>query len=412
MTSLEIHALEKERIWDHCWLYVGHEAELQKPGDFRRRLVGGRPIIFIHGHDGQIRALFNTCTHRGATICRTDEGNARLFQCFYHAWTFDTKGELVQVPDEEGYACLDKSERALQAPAQFDNYRGFYFLNYDPDAPDLLTYLDGATEFLDLVVDQSGEGLQILKGSNIYGTNANWKLLVENSTDGYHAIPTHSTYFDYLASYGDGPPPLEEGAGRTYDLGNGHSALEGPTPQGRPVAQWHPMFGGEEAKAKIDAKRQEVIDRVGEERGFRICNRARNIIIFPNFAIVDGSSLTFRTWNPVSPGQIHVNAWCAGPKGETPEQIRWRVDSYITFLGPGGFGTPDDVEVLESCQEGFRAVEEVEWSDVSRGMHRQATAFDELQMRTFWRAWAARIEGRPTGRVTGIETELAATASA
>ena len=57
MTSQEIFELERAQIFDKCWLYVGHESEVSKPGDFKRRNVGGRPIIFIHGIDGEIRAL-------------------------------------------------------------------------------------------------------------------------------------------------------------------------------------------------------------------------------------------------------------------------------------------------------------------------------------------------------------------
>ena len=69
---------------------MGHESGIPKPGDYKRRSVGGKPIIFIRGADGQVRAFFDGLTHRGATICRQDTGNARIFQCFYHAWTFDT----------------------------------------------------------------------------------------------------------------------------------------------------------------------------------------------------------------------------------------------------------------------------------------------------------------------------------
>jgi p-cumate 2,3-dioxygenase alpha subunit len=81
----------------------------------------------------------------------------------------------------------------------------------------------------------------------------------------------------------------------------------------------------------------------------------------------------------------------------------------VTFLGPGGFASPDDVEALESCQEGFRTWREQEWSDISRGMARTPSMFDELQMRTFWRTWVARLEGTELPeRVTEIETQLAA----
>jgi p-cumate 2,3-dioxygenase alpha subunit len=409
MTSQEVFELERERIFDRCWLYVGHESEIAKPGDFRRRSVGGRPIIFIHGADGKIRALFNACTHRGATICRQDSGNSRIFQCFYHAWTYDTTGALVQVPDEAGYSeCFDRADRALRAPARFESYRGFYFLSYNPDIEPLDDYLADAKEYLDLVVDQSPDGMQILRGTNLYATKANWKLLVENSGDGYHGVPVHSTYFDYIASYGEGGDPIPEGV-KDYgrDLGNGHAVIEWPTPYGRPVAHWHPLFG-DESKAEIAAKEKEVISRVGEERGFRMCHMGRNLLIFPNLAIVDGTGVTVRTFEPKAPDLMEISAWSLGPKGESPEQIARRVDSYVTFLGPAGFATPDDVEALESCQEGFKTWREQEWSDISRGMTRSPSMFDELQMRTFWRAWQARMDGREPGQVTEIETERAA----
>ena len=70
-----------------------------------------------------------------------------------------------------------------------------------------------------------------------------------------------------------------------------------------------------------------------------------------------------------------------------------RLDSFLTFLGPGGFATPDDVEALESCQAGYRATG-VEWSDLSRGMLKlEPGTSDELQMRGFWRQWHADMQG-------------------
>jgi p-cumate 2,3-dioxygenase alpha subunit len=67
-----------------------------------------------------------------------------------------------------------------------------------------------------------------------------------------------------------------------------------------------------------------------------------------------------------------------------------RLDSFLTFLGPGGFATPDDMEALESCQTGYLA-DGVEWSDLSRGMLREPRPVDELQMRVFWRRWNALV---------------------
>jgi p-cumate 2,3-dioxygenase subunit alpha len=413
MTSQEVFELERAEILDRCWLYVGHESEVANPGDYRRRTVGGRPIIFLRDASGEVRTFFNACTHRGATICRQDAGNARIFQCFYHAWTFDTTGQLVQVPDDAGYSeCFDRAERGLRAPARFEDYRGFCFLNYDPDAEPLVDYLAGAADYLDLIAETSASGMKVIPGTNLYSIGANWKLLVENSVDGYHGVPVHSTYFEYVASHGDNPEIEPLAPNHVSDLGNGHAILEMATPYGRPVAHWHPMFG-DDAKEDMAALEAEIVARVGEERGYRICHMQRNLAIFPNLVIVDGAGLTVRYFEPKAPDLMEVSAWHMEPKEMTPDQKARSVDSYVTFLGPGGFATPDDVEALESCQEGFRTWREQQWSDISRGMARTPIVIDELQMRTFWRTWQSRLAGNgPAERVTEIETQNAVAAGA
>ena len=111
-------ALEQRRVFEQCWLYTGHASEIPQPGDFRSRRVAGRPVILVRGSDGVIRVLLNTCTHRGAQVCRESCGNAKTFQCFYHAWTFNNQGELIGVPGEDAYsAAFDRQELGLASPA-------------------------------------------------------------------------------------------------------------------------------------------------------------------------------------------------------------------------------------------------------------------------------------------------------
>jgi len=101
----------------------------------------------------------------------------------------------------------------------------------------------------------------------------------------------------------------------------------------------------------------------------------------------DIAAITVRTFFPVTADDMEITAWALAPKEEKAEHRALRLDNFLTFLGPGGFATPDDVEMLESCQRGF-ANREVRWSDISRGMKRaQPLANDELQMRAFWRKW-------------------------
>ena len=396
MTSVDLFQREQELIFNQCWIYLGHESEVESPGDYRRRTVAGRPLFFVRCKDGQVRVFLNSCTHRGALICRRDAGNAEVLRCFYHAWSFNTNGELIGVPGEEAYGpYFDKSELGLKEPPKVDSYRGFYFVSFNPCVEDLVTYLAGARDYLDLILDQAEEGMRVVAGSNKYSTKANWKLLAENSLDGYHLVPTHRTYVDYIASLGtddSGDTLANRPPGVSRALGNGHCVAENIARHGRPIAHWHPLFG-EEAKEPIAQVRQRLVEKHGEERAHRIANRSRNLLIYPNLLILDFVAITIRYVEPLAPDKMEVTAWHLVPKGEPDAMLATRLDSFLTFLGPGGFATPDDVEALESCQTGFRA-SEIEWSDISRGMLRSTPqTADELQMRGFWRQWHANMQG-------------------
>jgi p-cumate 2,3-dioxygenase alpha subunit len=322
-------------------------------------------------------------------VCRQKSGNAKTFQCAYHAWTYNSRGQLVGVPGEDSYsAAFRRDEMGLAAPAQVNNHSGFVFVCSDRDAESLYDYLAGAREYLDLIADQCQLGMKIVAGQQSYSARANWKLLVENSYDGYHGLPTHQRYFTFLADAG---VQLKGGSIASQrqcaiDLGNGHAVLEYDSPWGRPIAQWAANFG-EHRKPHFEEVRRRFDERFGVERAQRICETSRNLGIFPNLVINDIMAVTVRTFFPVSPDYMEVNAWALAPVDESAQDSELRLDNFLTFLGPGGFATPDDVEMLESCQRGF-ADREVAWSDISRGMKREHPSItDELQMRTFWRRW-------------------------
>ena len=402
MTSMDIYRREQEMIFDRCWIYLGHESEVENPGDFRRRVVAGRPLFFVRGKDGRIRTFFNTCTHRGALICRQDSGSAEVLQCFYHAWSFNTFGELIGAPGLDAYGPQwNRGDMALKRPPRVESYRGFMFVSFNPDAEDLVAYLAGAREYLDLIVDQSEAGMRVIPGSNKYGTKANWKLLGENSLDGYHLVPTHQTYVDYISSLGaddSGDTIANRPPGEAKALGNGHTVSVNIARNGRPIARWHPLYG-EEAREPMAKVRRRLVEKYGEERAYLMADTSRNLLVYPNLVINDSMGITIRYYEPTAPDNMEVTAWHLVPKDESGAVLANRLDSFLTFLGPGGFATPDDVEALESCQAGFRATE-VEWSDISRGMLKPTPGTsDELQMRGFWRHWLANMQGMSTADV-------------
>ncbi|QHE91520.1 Rieske 2Fe-2S domain-containing protein [Pandoraea fibrosis] len=397
-TDLDVLQRERDQIFDRCWLYVGHASELKAPNDFLTRSVGGRDLIFNRDRKGTYQAFLNTCPHRGALIAREKCGNALGFKCFYHGWSFNNNGKystrtpIGVYPENFGADC---SVDLYRVP-RLEVYKDFYFVNFDANAISLPDYLADAKEMLDLLYEQSPDGMEIIGGEQQYSIRANWKLLVENSVDGYHAAETHSTYFEYLVdSVGSSVTEnMEERIAKSHVLsfGNGHAAIEQQGPWGRPIARWIPAWG-EDARAEITSLVSELEGRVGPQRAERIYGLDRNIIIFPNLVINDIMAITVRTFFPEAPDQLNVTSWALAPKGEKREFRKRRLDNFLEFLGPGGFATPDDVEALESAQRGYRNQQYAPWNDISRGMLKAAPAVvDEAQMRCFWREWAKRME--------------------
>jgi phenylpropionate dioxygenase-like ring-hydroxylating dioxygenase large terminal subunit len=397
--SSDVLEHEQRAIFDKCWVYVGHASEVKNPGDFRTRSVAGRPVIFCRDRQGNVRALFNVCRHRGAVVCREREGNTRQFVCIYHGWAYNTDGSIKGIPGDDAYPPgFDLKGKGLVPLPRLEHYKDFYFANLDPDAVDLATYLAGAKDYIDLVVDQSPSGrMEIISGTQEYDIKANWKLLVENSVDDYHLVTTHSTWLNYMRNSGVNVTPAKghmlptKGFGK--DLGNGHLTTDNPNYRGRPVARWISVYG-EEAKADIDAIRKELVERLGEARAARVADTNRNLCVFPNLVINDGSSVTVRNFFPVGPDLMRVTAWALGPVEETEAQRARRLHAFLTFYGPGGFATPDDVAALELAQQGYAAWREVPWTDLSRGMGKsqEQLATDEGHLRVFWRKWSELIE--------------------
>ena len=285
--SDEILEDENRAIFDKCWVYVGHASEIKNPGDFRTRHVAGRPMIFCRDRKGEVRALFNVCRHRGALVCREREGNARQFQCIYHGWTYNTDGRLKGIPGDDAYP--PGVRQAGQGPDAGAAARSTTRISISPisiRARSICdTYLAGAKDYIDLVVDQSPSGkMEIISGVQEYDIKANWKLLVENSVDDYHLVTTHSTWLNYMRNSGVNVTPTKghmlptQGFG--IDLGNGHLTTDNPNYRGRPVARWISVYG-EEAKADIDAIRNELVARLGEARAARVADTNRNLASSP-----------------------------------------------------------------------------------------------------------------------------------
>src|SRR5215470_16319184 len=128
----EIYRQEQERVFGRCWLVLGHESMLPRPGDYLTNFMGEDPVLLLRDQGGQVRAFLNTCRHRGNKVCLFDRGNAHNFTCSYHGWSYNTEGRLIGVPRVEAY-------------------RGLIFGNLDPHALSLEEYLGDLRWYLDLL---------------------------------------------------------------------------------------------------------------------------------------------------------------------------------------------------------------------------------------------------------------------
>jgi p-cumate 2,3-dioxygenase subunit alpha len=401
-----IFELERKMIFDHCWLYLGHVSEVAKPSSFVTRKIAGRRIIMNRDRAGKLHAFYNTCSHRGAVLCREKSGSRGSFACPYHGWLYDDAGKLINIPGKESYSPAvsgDASLGLVEVP-QMSEFCGLVFICFDPKAPSLEDYLAGAGKIIELITAQGEHGMEVCGGVQEYSTAANWKLLLENSADGYHAAPTHVTYFDYVeardAQYLTklnekrnldalvGVPSLNVGM---RSLGNGHSVIETEGVWGRPCARWVPGWG-EDARAEIEEIGRRIVAKYGADLGREITSVDRNTLIFPNLVVNDLMAITIRTFYPVRPDYMEISAWCLAPIGEKEESRGRRLQNFVEFFGPAGFASPDDVEMLDLCQQGYSNHDFLVWNDISKGMPKQKPAADdEEQMRVFWRQWRERM---------------------
>jgi p-cumate 2,3-dioxygenase subunit alpha len=380
-----VFELERDRIFRRCWLYAAHASELPRAGDFVTRTVGGRPLIIVRGRDGVVRAMFNTCTHRGSRVCNEAQGNARTFTCPYHAWSFDTTGALRGVPGRESYGPTFALSQLDLVPARTDTYRDFIFVAFSPRAGTLEDYLAGAKEYIDLVADQSLDGgMEIVPGTQHYGLRANWKLLAENSIDTYHVMALHRRYVEYLVQ--EGQMPVRP-VGKARDLGNGHAVSETAPPLScKPVAHWGPPMP-ESKRGDMAALYDRLVVAHGEERARMIGKTYRQLLVFPNLMLIDTCATTIRTWSPRDVQSMEVTAWALAPRDQSADERALTLQSFNLFFGPGGFATPDDIEMLEQCQSQF-VNDDVRYIDCSRGIQRAEPSYDDdLPLRAFWRRW-------------------------
>ncbi len=375
-TDEALFDLEMKHIWESNWVFLAHESQIKEVNDYFTGYIGRQPIFITRNKQGVLNAFLNACSHRGAMLCRYKKGNKGTFTCPFHGWTFNNSGKLLKVkdPNDAGYPAQFNCDGShdLQKIARFESYKGFLFGSLNPDVKPLVEHLGETTKMIDIITDQSPQGLEVLKGTSSYIYEGNWKLQAENGADGYHVSAVH---WNYVATTnrrktGESKSDIKamdasswaKQAGGFYAFEHGHIMLwtAWADPTNRPVFQnyetWKEQFG--EAKARW------------------MVGNLRNLCLYPNVFLMDQFSTQIRMWRPISVNETEVTIYCFAPVGEAPESRAHRIRQYEDFFNASGMATPDDLEEFRSAQTGYMA-QAAEWNDISRGATHWIEGADE-----------------------------------
>ena len=188
----DVYSADLEKIFARHWLYAGHISQVAEPGDFFTYTVAEESVIVARGRDGVLRAMANVCRHRGSRVCLKPEGNARLFVCPYHAWSYDLSGALVSAREMGG--AFDKSAHGLKQ-VHLRVAAGLIFISL---AEEPLSF-DHAGAVIAGAYDPYGWADAKIAHRETYTIDANWKLAVENYLECYHCAPAHKEYSELHA---------------------------------------------------------------------------------------------------------------------------------------------------------------------------------------------------------------------
>jgi benzoate/toluate 1,2-dioxygenase alpha subunit len=374
-TDPELFELEMKHIFEGNWVYLAHESQVANPNDYFTGYIGRQPIVITRNKDGELNCFINACSHRGAVLCRKKKDNKAVFTCPFHGWSFNNSGKLVKVkdPNDAGYPDSFNCEGSHDLKkVRMENYRGFLFGSLNDEVKPLVEHLGDAAKIIDMIVDQSPDGIEVLRGSSTYIYDGNWKMQAENGADGYHVSSTHWNYVSTLGRRktglsADDVKAMDVGTwnkqqGGSYAFENGHILLwmQFPNPEDRPLFE----------------KRNELVEKHGVYKADWMISNLRNLCLYPNVFLMDQMSTQIRHFRPLSVNKTEVTIYCFAPKGESNEARAHRIRQYEDFFNASGMATPDDLEEFRACQEGFNA-KKLPWNDLSRGAEHWVYGADE-----------------------------------
>ncbi|WP_428490597.1 aromatic ring-hydroxylating oxygenase subunit alpha [Rhodopila sp.] len=386
---------EQGRIFEGpAWHFVCPEIDVANSGDYRASMIGAMPVVVARAEDGEIVAFENRCAHRGALICLEDGGSVKDFQCVYHAWRYDLRGNLTSVAFRRGVngkgGMPDDFEMAAHGPRKLRTATlcGLVFATLAPEGPGIEDYI--GPEVLGRLRRVLHKKVEVI-GRFTQQLPCNWKLYMENVRDTYHASLLHTFFTTFRITR------LSQGGGvMVGDTGVAHAsttlaAAGGAAAGGAAAPTQDDSYAGMRADNQgFQLRDPSFMHAVAE---FNDNINLQILSVFPGFILQQiHNALAVRQIVPRGVDSMDLHWTYLGFADDTPELRAMRLKQ-SNLAGPAGFVSMEDGAVGGFVQRGIAAADRqssvVEMGGATaEGSETRAT---EASVRGFWKAWRAQM---------------------
>ncbi|MGJ7530718.1 aromatic ring-hydroxylating dioxygenase subunit alpha [Variovorax sp. GB1P17] len=408
--NTEVFDLEMERLWRRAWVYVGHESQVPKPGDYLTADIAGQPVLLVRQRDTSVRVLLNRCAHKGAKLVTAPTGSTgSQFRCPYHAWIYKLDGSLGGVPLRSGYEdtqfAQSQAAGGMCRVEHIASHRGFVFARLSATGLSFEEYFGDSLSSIDNMADRSPEGeLEVVGGCLRYEHNCNWKMFIENLNDTMHPMVAHESSAGTAKTLWKDEPaekpkpmavevmlPFTENYQFSDAMGvrvfaNGHSYT------GTASVSLHANY------SDVSGYEEQLRAAYGDERAHQILGTVRhNTVYYPSLT-VKGAIQAIRVIRPIAADKTVIESWTLRLKG-APDELLQRTMMYSRIINsPMSVVGHDDLHCYRSIQEGL-AVDPNPWVSLHRNYKsdehvprdQTVNGTSEISMRNQFRAWKSMM---------------------
>lgn len=355
-TDRQLYQRERDEIFGKQWKFVCHESELPNIRDFRRVTLAEQDIVLVRDNEGEIRAFHNACPHRGSKVIRTLSGNLPQdrMTCFYHLWSFNTRGECINIPQSHAYGhCgVGAGETSLRS-VRVHNLHGLIFICLDENTPPLEKCL-GAEVLAALEMPWSG-GMEVFHFHR-QEIKANWKLFVETNCEGYHELLHRLNRKTGLSS------------------------------KGYSDRKWHLTDGGHAYLDHIRIEYDRYATMTREENTLPGMEASGHVVVdlFPD-TMLNCRATTARidTLVPLGPDRTILECRGFGLTDDSPEMRETRIRHHNQVWGPMGTNLAEDIWAVEVQMENMCSGNS-RYSVIAR---EEQGAMSDAPLRAFYEQW-------------------------